>query len=451
MKENPDEGDDMTAHTPEDPPDGRSAEVVVEGDCLLVTRLRLCDADLSRFVAEREEAERPALVERALRVGLIALRNAGVTVNVDYVQKEFTRLLSEMSEVHRRAEEAVDRSLHEAFADEGGRLPRTLDQFLGERGALPRLVDELFDEERRDSAIGRIRTLLQGYFDGDGAVLARLLDPDREGSPLHGFRTEVSEGLDKLAERLSSLEAGTKARAAERARGTAKGTDFEDELETRLEALAGGLGDLVERTSTTTGDALNAKKGDFVLVVDPAATGGCPVRVAIEAKDRHLTLPVIADEIEAAKANRRAAVALLVFSPGNAPTGAAPLTLHGGDVLCELDPEDLGDPGFEAAFRLARALAVAAARGRDGVTIDVEAVRRNLDGLRVRVDAVRGMRTNAASIGRLSAQLGADLDGLRAELLASIAALEAALRVEEPGAPPTEGSQPVPDSGMAAD
>jgi hypothetical protein len=439
----------MTAHISGDQPGDGSAEVVVDGDCLLVTRLRLCDADLTRFVAEREEAERPLLVERALQVGLIALRNAGVTVNVDYVQKEFVRLLGQVAEVHRRAEEAVDRSLREAFADDSGRLPRTLERFLGERGSLPRLVDELFDEERRDSAIGRIRTLLEGYFDGDGAVLARLLDPDREGSPMHGFRDEVREGLDKLAERLTRLEVGSSARAAERAKGTAKGTDFEDVVEQRLGILAGGLGDLVERTSTTAGDALHAKKGDFVLEVDPGASGGCPARVAIEAKDRHLSLPEIVREIEAAKDNRRAPVALLVFSPGHAPSGTAPLTLHGGDVLCELDPEDPDDPGFDAAVRLARSLAIAAARQRDGEAIDVEAVGRNLDALRLRVDAVKGMRTNVTDIGRLAAQLGADLDGLRAELLASIAAIEAAVRVDQPSspAPATAGSQAVPDTG----
>ena len=441
-RKNCDEGNDMTDQLGDHDRADARGEVEIRDDCLIVSRLRLCDADLTHFVAEAEAGQRPALVERALRVGLIALRNASVTVNVDYVQKEFARLLDDVEQAHRRAEDALDQSLRETFADEGGRLPQTLERFLGQRGSLPRLIDELFDEERRDSAIGRIRTLLAGYFDGDGAILAKLLDPARDGSPLHTFRTEMHEGLKELADRLSRLDEGNRARADERARGTAKGTDFEDVVEERLGALAGPLGDLVERTSTIVGDTARAKKGDFVLLVNPATTGGCAVRVAVEAKDRHLTLPEIGREIEAAKSNRRAAVALLVFTPETAPVGTAPLNLHGDDVLCQLDIDEPQSVGFEAAVRLARALAVAAARQSGGNCVDVEAVRRNVEALRRRLDTVRGMKTRLTSISGLSDEIRADLDGLRSELLASVAGIEGALQTSDGAEPSPMTSTP---------
>ncbi|TMD03707.1 MAG: hypothetical protein E6J03_07190, partial [Chloroflexi bacterium] len=182
-------------------------QVTIEGDRLCADSLCVRDPELVRFVAEHEDADRPALVERALRVGLIALANAGVTVNVDAVQREFAALLERMDRSNEAASEALTTTLRDNFADADGRLPRTLDRFLGERGELRRLTAELFDPERRDSAIGRIRTLLGTYFDGDGALLAQLLDPAREGSPLHGFRDEMREGLERVAERLSNLEA----------------------------------------------------------------------------------------------------------------------------------------------------------------------------------------------------------------------------------------------------
>jgi hypothetical protein len=51
-------------------------EVHVEGDHIAVTGLFLHDAELAEYVREHPEVDRPAVVERGLKVGLIALRNA---------------------------------------------------------------------------------------------------------------------------------------------------------------------------------------------------------------------------------------------------------------------------------------------------------------------------------------------------------------------------------------
>ncbi len=120
----------------------------------------------------------PAFVERAMKIGLLALQDAGVTVNVDVVRTEFEKLIRQSEQVNVRAAEALDQTLRSNFADGDGRLPRTLERFLGDKGALRAYVGELFDETKRDSAIGRMRTLLGTYFDGDASKLAVLLDPD---------------------------------------------------------------------------------------------------------------------------------------------------------------------------------------------------------------------------------------------------------------------------------
>ena len=57
------------------------------------------------------------------------------------------------------------------------------------------------------SAIGRMRTLLGTYFDGDASKLALLLDPTRQNSPMHQFRAEVASGFERLHERLTAIEA----------------------------------------------------------------------------------------------------------------------------------------------------------------------------------------------------------------------------------------------------
>ena len=114
----------------------------------------------------------------------------------------------------------------------------------GDRGALQKFVKDLFDETKRDSAIGRIGGLLGQYFDGDRSKVAVLLDPTRLGSPLHQFRQEITEGFKGVHERLTAIEAASKARADERAKSAAKGGDFEVLLHGMLGDLARGSGDL---------------------------------------------------------------------------------------------------------------------------------------------------------------------------------------------------------------
>src|SRR6266545_6506077 len=217
--------------------------VRVETDRIVVERLIVRDPALATFLRERPPEGRADLVERALRIGLLALQDAGVTVNVDVVRAEFEKLVRQAESVNEKAALALEQTLRTNFADGDGRLPRTLEKFLGDRGALRGMVEELFDESKRDSAIGRIGRMLERYFDGDASKLALLLDPTRLNSPMHQFRQEISAGFKSVEERLVAIEAAATARAGERARSAAKGADFEDLLEGMLADLAHGAGD----------------------------------------------------------------------------------------------------------------------------------------------------------------------------------------------------------------
>ena len=203
-------------------------EVRVDGDRIVIERLVVRDPALAAIVAERDPADRPGV--RRARAEDRPARAPGRDrdVDVDLVRDEFEKLLRSSEQANAKAAEALDQVLRSNFADGDGRLPRTLEKFLGDRGALRTFVGELFDETKRDSAIGRMRTLLGTYFDGDASKLALLLDPTRQHSPMHQFRTEVAAGFEKLNERLTAIEAAAAARGAERARSAAKGGDFED-------------------------------------------------------------------------------------------------------------------------------------------------------------------------------------------------------------------------------
>jgi hypothetical protein len=405
----------------------RHGNVRVEADRLVIDHLVLDDPALAAFVADRPEEERAVLLERALRVGLTAIQSVGVTMNVDAVRSEFQGLLRQTEAANERAATALDTMLRQNFADGEGRLPRTLEKFLGDKGQLRSFVDELFDEGKRDSAIGRMRVLLGGYFDGDASRLAQLLDPTRLGSPLHQFRTEMAEGFKVIGEKLAALEAAGSARASERAKGSAKGGDFEETIETLLGELARGSGDLLERTGTETGSMMSSKKGDFVLTLNSDVTAGNELRVVVECKDRYVSGRAMRDELREAKSNRDAAVALVVFTAAHAPAGIAPFDIRAGDVYCVQDPAAPDPATLEAAVRLARLLAVQTLRDHD-VEVDAAAIAEALKGVREQLETLRALKVTLTSIGTSAKEVYAGLDKLRDGILARIVEAETELR-----------------------
>ncbi|HET9346792.1 MAG TPA: hypothetical protein VFO05_13950 [Candidatus Limnocylindrales bacterium] len=406
-------------------------DIHVDADRIVIDRMVVRDPSLAAILGERSPEDRPAVVERALRIGLLALQDAGATVDVDLVRTEFEKLVRQAEQVNTRAAEALDQTLRANFADGDGRLPRTLERFLGDRGALRAYVNELFDESKRDSAIGRMRTLLGTYFDGDASRLAVLLDPTRQHSPMHQFRVEITGQFDRLNDRLTAIEAAAAARGAERARSAAKGADFEDLLESMLADVARGAGDLLDRTGSEAGGVLRSKKGDFVLTIDPARTGGADVRVVIEAKDRAMSGRAIRDELRQAKENRAAAVAVAVFGPDHAPAGIAPFDVRAGDVYCVIDPANPDPATLDAAIRLARLHAIAGLRDA-AAEIDGEAIRAALSAVRTELEAIKGIKATLTSIAKSTISVQAVLEELRETVLARIAEAEAEIRRPQP-------------------
>jgi len=398
--------------------------VRVDGETIFVEQLKLSDRSLAAFVAQRPPEGRVELIERALRVGLHALQDAGTSLDVDFVRREFDALIERSSSVSERAAHELDQVLRANFGDQDGRLPRTLEKFLGDRGQLNRFVGELFDESKRDSAIGRMRTLLGTYFDGDASRLAQLLDPTRLGSPLHQFRTEINQGFEKLNERLAALEAASLARNAERSRSAAKGIDFEDLLEGMLADAARGAGDVVERTGAAGGDVIRSKKGDFLLTIDPQLCNGAELRVVIEAKNRRLSWREIRQELDDAKRNRAAAVALAIFAPEHAPTGITPFDVRYGHVLCVVDPDDPDEATLSAAVRLARLYAIASL-AIEAAGIDPTRVLAAIAAIKTELDRLRSLKMQLTSIAKTANEVSGGLDQLREAIVARVADAEA--------------------------
>src|SRR5258705_9102315 len=85
---------------PADDPTEPPTRVRLDGERIVVERLVVHDRALAAFLAERPADDRPALLERGLRIGLLALQDAGVTVNVDVVRSGFGKLMRQPASAH---------------------------------------------------------------------------------------------------------------------------------------------------------------------------------------------------------------------------------------------------------------------------------------------------------------------------------------------------------------
>ncbi|HZM72204.1 MAG TPA: hypothetical protein VFC71_02410 [Candidatus Polarisedimenticolia bacterium] len=405
----------------------REVAVRAEADRIVVEGLVVNDPSLAAWLSEQPADDHEILVERAIRIGLTAIQSVGVTMNVDAVRTEFERLAETQRAMTEHAAEALEQTLRSNFGDVDGRLPRTLEAFLGDRGKLQATVRELFDPARKDSALGRLGSMLEDYFDGDASRLATLLDPMRVGSPLNGFRAEVAAGFKAIEEKLVAFQASQSARADERSKSSAKGVDYEDLVEGLLGAIARGGGDLLERTGNEAGSTLKSKKGDFVLTLNPGLTRGADVRMVVEVKDRAISIPAMRAELRDAKANRDASVGLVVFTPAHAPAGIAPFDVRGDDVWCVLDPEDIEPSMFEAAVRMARYIALASLAARD-TEIDTSTISQALTCIREQLEQIRNLKSQLTSIGNATKAVWTGLDGLQAGVVEQVTRAEAAIR-----------------------
>ena len=215
-----------------------------------------------RSSAERPAADRADLAERAVRIGLLALQDAGVT-------RQRGRRPARVREAGPPGGDGQREGGAGARADAAHQLRRRRRPSAAHAREVPRRPRRAARHGR--GAVRRDRSATAPSAGSAGCSSATstatrpsspvLLDPTRLNSPMHQFRQEITAGFKGLEERLVAIEAAAAARGAERARSAAKGGDFEDLLEAMLADLARGAGDLLDRTGDGGRHAAQVEEG----------------------------------------------------------------------------------------------------------------------------------------------------------------------------------------------
>lgn len=220
---------------------------------------------------------------------------------------------------------------------------------------------------------------------------------DQEESAMSRLKTMLDDGFQKINRALGVEEGG----AAEAARGHVKGIEFEADLYEAFAEMGRQLGDETELVRGTVGVVARSKQGDYVATL--GETAGAPgLKIVVEVKESEWKLKDAVAAIDDAKKNREAAIGIFVFAKGSEPAEVGDFRRIGEDFYYTVDKDDLAAAKsllfLESAYKIARALAVAAARREAAGGLDLEAIEQHVRELLGWVDHIGKMATKARTI-----------------------------------------------------
>ena len=237
----------------------KESRISLDEDRILIDDLVIDDPEIITYFQNLSESENlEQRLEKLLKIGIAVSKSMNTAENINYVDKAFENLDSNFTH-----------KLETAFGDKG-----------------------------------QFSEILKNHFGEDGSIIKELFNPNKEGSPLHLLKQELSGNLFEIREKLGINEAVGKVKE----KGTQKGFDFEDWCETKLEWIAQIHSDKIERTGKETGKIGKSLQGDFVITL-----GDINKKIVFEMKDKaKISLKDIQKELKGAIANREADYGIFV-------------------------------------------------------------------------------------------------------------------------------------------
>lgn len=415
--------------------------------------LVVCDRNVLSYLAQfDDETVQCEKALEALKVGVIAIQSASPTLDTQVVQAKFAEVETRMKEQMCEFQKKVAGDLVRYFAENEGVVPRSIDGVFGEKGAITRTFHAYFDPTE-----GRLSRLMQAHI-GPQSSFGKALDPQNKQGVLSLIETRVQElvqaKLDEVIMQFSLDEDGSAmcrlktmladffshlnqslgikaATAVEAERGHVKGFAFEEDLYAVFAKLGHDLGDDTELVRGTVGAVNRCKKGDFVAKL--SNTSGAPgLGIVVEVKNQPMRLKDAIDELQEAKKNREVAIGIFVFARGTEPAEVGDFRRVGEDFYVTVDNDDLatGKPllFLDSAYKIARAMAIAATRREEAGQLDLQRIHSHLDSLVSWSDRIADMATKARTIQNSGKAIEQYVNELKVELDTRIAGILHALK-----------------------
>lgn len=324
-----------------------SSAVSIDGTDVLISNLRIADADLLELV---RHADAPVqAVTAATTLGARVVRMTQTTVDAAVVEARF-------AELEHRVEQGVSRAV-EAIAT-------TAEQYLDpDKGALKEMLDEVekslgatFDPTSKASVLAKFEALLTGGTVEMKKVVRDMVDPGNPESPLGRLRTEMSKEVTEVRQAIEQLAAqlAIERAGAEVLELTAiKGRQFEEVVLEATASFVSLYGDEAVAVGDLSGSG-GRRSGDIVVTLNTSDTHGSAASCVIEVKDRRLSLNEALRELERAMSNRDAGAGVVVFSSQEKAPITVPFQVFGSKAIVVLDKHEPDARALQLALINAR-------------------------------------------------------------------------------------------------
>ena len=410
---------------------------------VIIEHLVISNSEVYDILSERAENSEALdqFVQSGLIIGCIGLKQMGVVGNVDYIQKEFQKFITETTNVFNKMDIKntdspffqIEKTILQYFNEKDGKFLQMMeDYFSKDDGQIKQIIDQRFDLNNKESAFSRLIDEIRKNSDLEETTIAELLDPNKTDSPVKLLKDEIfrqfkdlqEKDIRTLGEQITKLKdteikeirdhlIGESAIAEERERGTQKGFDFEEEVYYELEKLASVYEDTITHVGKIGGPL--GKVGDIIIDIN----GDDKKRIVIECKDSSVnSSKVLKDEISNAMKNRNASFGIFLFSKNeNMPREYCPIKItHDYIVTCS-EKENL-----YLSYRLGRVMLSKTSDINE--EIDFHKISGELSKIEENLKNIDNMQAKITSILNSGNYLKDNLDEFRRKIMSSINNIE---------------------------
>lgn len=384
--------------------------VVIDGGTVRVVRSAAFEAPkAASYLALVPEELRPEAIEDLLEHGAAAASLAQTSAHIVMLEAKIGELTAQLSL-------GLAKQLRESGADSS----KVLQQMLQEHEKkLMKLLLPLTDEKAKDGLPARMLELLELANRQAMKQLAVMLEEGDQGA-LAKVVKEITTQIKATGVEVMRTVAADQAL---RHGSVRRGGIFEEVLGVRLASLVRPIGRL-EPCSRSAGDKA-ANVGDYLVALD----GYEPeLRIVVEAKSQKAPWSTerIRRELKAARANRAAAVAILVADGHQMLPGKVGFGQVGAfEFFVAFDPETGDDTALACAIYLAKAAAISTIAVEAADQVDVGAIHREVSVMRGLLEAFGKIDASGSKINREVDSIRRVGDDLKSELLASLRRLDA--------------------------
>jgi len=162
----------------------------------VLVNITVDDKEVYDILYNKNPGERIDLIKRSIKIGVMALKNAAITVDTNYIQKEVERLILEIDSNLKKnlGSEGMKGELEKAFG-ENGYLQNGLKERFKDHGTT---IADIFKEDNINSPLYKIKRFIEENSKHTDDNVYKMLDPGNKDSLLFRLKEDLTRKIEEI-------------------------------------------------------------------------------------------------------------------------------------------------------------------------------------------------------------------------------------------------------------